>query len=477
MKNLSDYIKNLEQKKDLVKIKQEIDPKIEITVIGEHFTRNNKEAILFENIKGSKFPLAVNLFGSKKRVSSAFGVSHIDEHAERIEGFIKPPKVSSIMDAVTMLPKFAEIRKFIPKTVKKAPCQEIVLKGESANLDILPIPTLWPKDAGPYICFGSTITNDPETGARNVGLYRLQKHDKKTLGMHWQLHKDGKRHEVKAKKKNEKIPVAIAIGGDPATMYSGSAPLPPGIDEFLLAGFLNKRPVEVVKCINSDIKVPAQAEFILEGWVDPNETKEEGPFGDHTGFYSHPGPYPVFHLELITHRKKAIFPHIIVGKPLQEDWFLGWATERIFLPLVKLFCPEIKDMHFPPEGVFHNMLLVSIKKNYPGQARKVIHAIWGIGLLSLTKFVVVVDDDVDVQNISETTFHALSNIDPKRDIVLDSGPVDVLDHASPVEGYGSKIGFDGTRKIKGESLIREWPEQVDIDQQKIDEILKKIKNN
>ncbi|MBD62132.1 menaquinone biosynthesis decarboxylase [bacterium] len=478
MKNLSEYIKHLEKKNQLKRISEEIDPKIEITVIGEHYTRNNKEALLFENIKGSNFPLAVNLFGSKDRVSQAFGVNHIDEHSERIEQLLKPPKVSGILDAMSMLPKFAELGKqLIPKTIKKAPCQEIVLKGDDANLDILPIPTLWPKDAGPYICLGSTITNDPETGSRNVGLYRLQKHDKKTLGMHWQLHKDGKRHEVKASQKKEKIPVAIAIGGDPATMYSASAPLPPGIDEYLLAGFLNKKPVEVVKCITSDIKVPAHAEFILEGWVDPDERREEGPFGDHTGFYSHPGPYPVFHLELITHRKKPVFPHIIVGKPLQEDWFLGWATERIFLPLVRLFCSEIKDMHFPAEGVFHNMLLVSIKKSYPGQARKVIHAIWGIGLLSLTKFIVVVDEDVDVQNPSETTFHALSNIDPQRDIVMDSGPVDVLDHASPVEGFGSKIGFDGTRKIKGESAIREWPEQVDIDQQKIDAILKKIKDN
>lgn len=462
-RDLRAWLAALETRGELARVADEVDPRFEITEIAQRATRAGGPAVLLENVKGHDLPVAVNLFGTEGRMADALGVSALDEIGGRIRDLLTPPRGAGLGEAAALFPKLLGAKGWFPKKVRKAPCQEIVLKGDDATLSALPIPTLWPGDAGPYVCFTQVITADPETGARNVGAYRCQVHDERTLGMHWQLHKDGKRHEDSARRRRERIPVAVALGGEPEAMYAATAPLPPGIDEYLFAGFIANRPVELAKAATSDLLVPARAEVVIEGTVDPEETMVEGPFGDHTGYYSHAGPYPVLRVEAITMRKDAVYPHIVVGKPLQEDWFLGRATERLFLPLVQLVVPEIIDMHFPPEGVFHNCLLVRIDKRYPGQARKVIHAIWGLGMLSLTKLVVVVDSDVDVQDASVAAFHALANVDPARDLVLDRGAVDVLDHASPVEGFGGKAGVDATRKVAGEGSIREWPAQVDAD--------------
>ncbi|MBC8514293.1 menaquinone biosynthesis decarboxylase [bacterium] len=476
-KDLRDFLALMENKGDLLRIEDEVDIHLEMTEIGQQTTRQGGPALLFESPRGHTTPVGLNLFGSKERMASALGVEDLEEIADRLRGYLKPPSGAGLGEALGILGKIAHAKRFFPKTIRKAPCQEVVLEGENATLDILPIPTMWPGDAAPFVCFTQVITKDPETGTRNVGAYRLQKFDDKTLGMHWQLHKDGKRHQEGAKKRGERMEVAVALGGPPAAMYAATAPLPPGIDEYLFAGFLQDSPLEMVKAKSVDLEVPARAEYIIEGWVDPEETRIEGPFGDHTGYYSHPGPYPVLHLTAITHRKNPIYPHILVGKPLQEDWFLGYATERFFLPLIQLLVPEIVDWHFPPEGVFHNALLVSINKEYAGQARKVIHAIWGIGMLSMTKLVVVVDGDIDVQNPSEAVFHALANTDAARDLIVDTGAIDVLDHSTPVEGFGGKVGVDATRGMEGENLVRPWPGQVDMDPkvtERLQPLLKKL---
>jgi 4-hydroxy-3-polyprenylbenzoate decarboxylase len=379
------------------------------------------------------------------------------------------------MGKLAMLPKLAEMAKFPPRTRSgRAPCQQVVLRGGEIDLDRIPMLQTWPGDGGRYLTLPMVITRDPGRGARNVGMYRVQQMGKQHLAMHWQRHKTGAAHWRELAARGEKMPVAIALGGDPAAIYSGSAPLPPGIDEFLFAGFLRRTPVELVSALTSDLEVPAEAEIVIEGEIDPAEALVmEGPFGDHTGFYSLADLYPRVHVTAITMKEKPIYPATLVGRPPMEDYWLGHATERIFLPLLKLTVPEIVDYHMPAAGIFHNLVFVSINKQYPGQAYKVMHAMWGMGLMSLSKVLVVVDHDVNVHDADEVWWVTLNNIDPKRDVEFARGPVDVLDHASQEFTFGSKMGIDATRKWPEEGFHRQWPEKIVMDEatrRKIDEI-------
>ncbi len=476
-KNLSEFISELDRRGELKRIKAPADPHLEITEIADRVMKANGPALLFEQPKGSSVPLAINLFGTKRRMEMALGVGDLNEIPARIEKLMEIPNPTGLIEKLMLLPKLAEMAQFPPKTVSRAPCQEVVIK-ENPSLDLLPILHCWPKDAGKYITLGATITRSRAAPAarhflgskdgaasvasrRNVGLYRLQVVDDKTLLMHWQLHKDGAEH-WRGYAKGEKMPVAIAIGGDPASVYVASAPLPPEIDEYLFAGFLRKEPVELVKGVTVDLEVPAQAEIIIEGYVQVGELQTEGPFGDHTGYYSLPEPYPVFHVTAITHRRNPVYLTTIVGKPPMEDLWLGKTTERCFLPLIRKIVPEILDMNFPAEGIFNNGVIVSIKKTYPGQARKVAHALWGLGQLMFTKVVILVDEGVDVHNLSEVAWLAFMNIDPKRDCFFVEGPVDTLNHASPEWNFGSKMGIDATRKFPEEGCPRGWPEMIEM---------------
>jgi 4-hydroxy-3-polyprenylbenzoate decarboxylase len=358
--------------------------------------------------------------------------------------------------------ELSELLRYRPKTVTSAACQEIVLTGEQVDLNDLPILKCWPEDGGRYITLPLVISRDPLRGTRNVGMYRIQVYDRNTAGMHWQIHKGGTEHQRRALEQGrQRMDVAVALGGSPACIYAGSAPLPPGIDEIMFAGWLGHERVEMVKCKTIDLEVPAHAEIVLEGWVDPAEQRLEGPFGDHTGYYSLADMYPVFHIQAITMRRKPIYPTTIVGLPPQEDYWLGKATERLFLPLMQLVVPEIVDVNMPAEGVFHNLVIVSIKKRFPGQARKVMYALWGLMLLSLSKYIWVVDEDVDVQNLSEVLFHVTSNTDPRRDAVIVEGPLDALDHATDKFAYGAKMGLDATRKRPDlDHFPHDWPNDI-----------------
>ncbi|MBI2251392.1 MAG: menaquinone biosynthesis decarboxylase [Armatimonadetes bacterium] len=448
----------LEKNGELKRVKALVSTDLEITEIADRMVKNNRPAIIFENIKESKIPLAINLFASFKRMNLALGVKNIEEIALRIEKALKIPALINFWDKIKMLPQILEFSKYLPLKTKKAPCQEIIIN--EPDLEILPILKCWPEDGGKFITLPLVFTKDPDTHQRNAGMYRMQVFNKKTTGMHWHTHKDGAVHYKKYQEKNLDMPVSVALGCDPATIYAATAPLPYGIDELLFAGFLKQEPVEVVKCITNDLEVPANAEIILEGYVDLKEKKLEGPFGDHTGYYSLADYYPVFHIKCITYRKNPIYPATIVGKPPMEDCFFGKATERIFLPLMKLLIPEIVDLNLPIEGVFHNCALVSIKKTYPGQAKKVMHAMWGLGQMMFTKIIIVFDKDTDIQNLSESSWKLYNNIDPKRDLVIVDGPVDILNHASPSLGYGSKLGIDATCKFKEEGMPREWPSEI-----------------
>ncbi len=457
-RNLSEFIADLERRGELKRVSVPVDPTLEITEIADRLIKSNGPALLFEKVNGSSIPLAINLFGTKSRMELGLGVKDLNEIAKRIEQLMEIPNPTGLMEKLSLLPKLAELGNFPPKIVSKAPCQEVVIK-DNPSLNLLPILQCWPDDAGKYITLGSTITRNKQSGRRNVGLYRLQVFDDKTLGMHWQPHKDGASH-WRGYAPGEKMPVAIALGGDPATVYVGSAPLPEGIDEYFFAGFLRNEPVELVKCVTVDLEVPAQAEIIIEGFVTVGERREEGPFGDHTGYYSLPEPYPVMKITAITHRKNAVYPTTIVGIPPMEDVWLGKATERIFLPLIQKILPEIVDMNFPPEGTFNNAVIVSIKKSYPGQARKVVHALWGLGQVMFTKVIIVVDDWVDVQNVAQVAWLGFMNIDPQRDCFFVEGPVDTLNHASPQWNFGSKMGVDATEKLPEEGHPRGWPDVI-----------------
>jgi 4-hydroxy-3-polyprenylbenzoate decarboxylase len=469
-RDLGDYIKRLEKERQLVRVKQRVSPDLEITEIADRVVKSGGPALLFENVEGSDLPVLINHFGTADRMAMALGAKSLDAIGAEIEGLVHTELPGSFGEKIAALGTLLRLNSSLPKTVKSSACQEVVHEGSDASLDFLPVLKCWPDDGGPFITLPMVFTKDPETGKRNVGMYRMHVYDSRTTGMHWHVHKVGARHYAEYEKRGERMPVAVALGGDPAITYSSTAPLPEDFDEMIFAGFLRKSPVEMIGCKSIDLEVPADAEIVLEGYVDPKERRVEGPFGDHTGYYSPAEPYPVFHLTCVTHRRDPIYPATIVGKPPMEDCFIGKATERIFLPLIKTQVPEIVDMNLPVEGIFHNLAFVSIKKRYPMQARKVVNALWGLGQMALTKTIVVFDEEVDVQNLSEVLWRLGANIDPKRDVFFTEGPVDALDHAAPQPLFGSKMGIDATRKIEGEGHPRPWPDEIKMSADVVDRI-------
>jgi 4-hydroxy-3-polyprenylbenzoate decarboxylase len=464
-KDLREFVKRLEAAGELKRISAEVDPVLEITEITQRVTRAGGPALLFERPKGSRIPLLINLLGSERRINLALETASLDEVASRIRGFLDMQAPQGLLDKIKMLPKLAELGSFFPKTVKAAPCKEVV-RREGFSLLEFPILHCWPKDAGRFITWPLVITRNPETGKRNVGVYRMQVFDEKTTGMHWQTQKHGAEHFRRARAENRhgRIDVAVAIGADPVTCLAGILPIPPDLDEMMFAGFLRREPVEMVPCETCALEVPAQAEIVLEGYVDLSELRVEGPFGDHTGFYSLEGEYPVFHVTCITQRRDPLYLTTIVGPPPQEDFYMGHAVERIFLPVMQMQYPEIVDIAMPAEGIFHNLMIVAIRKSYPGHARKIMNAIWSLGQAMLTKVVVVVDHDVNVQNWREVTWKTLCAIDPQRDIQFVLGPVDTLDHAARRQDFGSKMGIDATRKWPSEGFERPWPDEITMNE-------------
>ncbi len=474
--SVAEFVRAIDQMGELVRVSQPISVVKEIAEIADRCmkSRDGGPALLFEKPiledgTESGTPVAINLFGSMNRIRLALGVDDLDEIASRIEELIKVRVPEGWLEKISLLPKLAEITRFPPRTVKgKPPCQEIVLQGGDVDLTKLPITTCWPEDGGPYLTLPQVVTRDPESGVRNVGMYRVQVLGKDLMAMHWQRHKVGAAHWREMAARGEKMPVAMAVGGDPASIYAASAPLPPNIDEYIFAGFLRSHPVSLAKSVTSELKVPAEADLVIEGYIDPAEDLVlEGPFGDHTGFYSLADYYPAVHVTAVTMRDSPIYVTTIVGRPPMEDYYLGHATERIFLPLLRLTLPEIVDYHMPPAGIFHNLVFVSIDKQYPGQAWKVMNALWGMGLMSLAKVIIVVDKDVNVRDADEVWWVALNHIDPERDTRFSMGPIDVLDHSARSFTYGSKMGIDGTRKLKEEGFEREWPNRIVMDAETI----------
>src|SRR5437660_1985383 len=455
-RDLRDWIALLEREGELVRVSAEVDPHLEVTEIVDRTVKAGGPALLFENPAGSSHSLLINQFGTERRMCLAFGVDRLDDVAAKLEDVFEMQPPQGLVDKVRGLKKLKSIADSLPQTTRRGPCQELVLQNTDVDLRSLPIQTCWPGDAAPFITLPAVITKDPHRGTRNVGMYRMQVLDRATTAMHWRIHKDGRADYLAT---DGRIEVAVALGLDPVTTYAASAPLPKHIDELMLAGFLRGEPVQLVKGKTVELDVPANAEIVLEGYIDKDELTAEGPFGDHTGFYTPAEPFPVFHVTAVTMRADAIYPSIIVGKPPAEDAWLGKATERIFLPAIKMTVPEIVDYDLPVAGAFHNCAIVSIRKSFPGHARKVMHAIWGLGMLSLTKSVVVVDAHVDVHDYEEVTFYVGANVDPKRDVVLSEGPLDHLDHAPEHQFVGGKLGLDATAKLPEEGA-REWPEEI-----------------
>jgi 4-hydroxy-3-polyprenylbenzoate decarboxylase len=484
--NIGEFIAAIDRAGELVRISEPVKARLELCEIADRVMKqlDGGKALLFENVTldgggRSPYPVVINLFGSNRRMAMALGVADLDEIGCRITEMLDLKVPEGIMGKLSMLPRLLELGKFPPRVRGgKSASQEIVLRGEEIDLSKLPIITCWPEDGGPYITLPMVISKDPKRGIRNVGMYRVQVIGPRTLAMHWQRHKVGAAHWREMAEKGERMEVAIAIGADPASVYSASAPLPPTIDEFLFAGFLRKSPVALAKGVSCDLEVPAEAEFVIEGYIDPAEPLVvEGPFGDHTGFYSEADLYPQVHVTALTMRKNPVYATTIVGRPPMEDYYLGHATERIFLPLLKLTIPEIVDYHMPAEGIFHNLVFVSIDKQYPGQAYKVMNAMWGQGLMALAKVIVVVDKEVNVRNEKEAWWVALNHIDPERDVRFSMGPIDVLDHSSRAFTYGSKMGIDATRKWPEEGFTRNWPKVIEMDaetKQRVDAIWSKL---
>ncbi|MEP6904868.1 MAG: menaquinone biosynthesis decarboxylase [Gemmatimonadales bacterium] len=472
IENISQFIDAIDEAGELARISHPVAAKLELCEIADRVMKRpgGGRALLFENVTlddgtRSAFPVAINLFGSMSRMSLALGVSSLEEISARITELLALKVPDGLAGKLSMLPRLLEVAKFPPRVKGGTPpSQEIVWTGDQIDLRKLPIITCWPEDGGPYITLPMVISRDPKRDIRNVGMYRVQVLGPNTLAMHWQRHKVGAAHWREMAAAGKTMPVCIAIGADPASVYSASAPLPPTIDEFIFAGFLRREPVILAKALTCDLEVPAEAEFVIEGYIDPSEDLVvEGPFGDHTGFYSEADLYPLVHVTAITMRKSPVYATTIVGKPPMEDYYLGHATERIFLPLLKLTIPEIVDYHMPAEGIFHNLVFVSIDKQYPGQAYKVMNAMWGQGLMSLAKVLVIVDKEVNVQNEKEAWWVALNNIDPERDVRFSMGPMDVLDHSSRAFTYGSKMGIDATRKWPEEGFTRNWPKLIEMD--------------
>jgi 4-hydroxy-3-polyprenylbenzoate decarboxylase len=472
-RDLREFVRALEKEGELKRIGLEVDPVLEIAEVTQRVARDKQRrpnsvgpALLFEKPKGSRFPVLINAFGSVRRMELAFEVARLEEVADRIRGFLAIETPQGLFDRIKMLPKLAELGSFFPKSVKTGECKEVTAHRDQVNLLELPILKTWPQDGGRFITFPLVFTRNPETGKRNVGMYRMQVYDERTTGMHWQTQKHGAEHfrRARAKDPGGRIPVSVAIGADPATALAGMLPVPPDLDEMMFAGFLRRAPVELVACETNDLEVPANAEIVLEGYVSLNELRREGPFGDHTGFYSLEGEFPVFHVECVTRRQEPIYLTTVVGPPPQEDFYMGYAVERVFLPVMKMQYPEIADIAMPAEGIFHNLMIVAIRKSYPGHARKIMNAIWSLGQAMFTKVVVVVDHDVDVHNYNEVLWKSLCAIDPERDVQFSLGPVDTLDHAARMQDFGSKMGVDATRKWRSEGFLRPWPDEIVMDE-------------
>ena len=483
-----DFLVRLETAGELRRVTQPLATELEITEVADREMKKpgGGQALLIEqptvNGRVSPFPLVINTLGSDRRMALSLGANSIDEAAGELGSLLKAKPPASLTEVVKLLGTALDLRHAKPKQVKNGPCKQVVhkfdapsartepwppapdwrnpstLNPQPSTLLNLPIQQCWPLDGGRFITLPCVVTRDPDTGERNVGMYRMQVYDDCTTGMHWQLQKVGARHGRRYYETGTRMPVAVFLGGDPAFTFCATAPLPDGLDEFVLGGYLRKKSVELVRCETNDLEVPANADFIIEGYVDPKEPlRHEGPFGDHTGFYSLPEPYPVFHVTAITHRKDAVYPATIVGRPPMEDYYIGTASVKLFLPILKMTFPELVDLALPAEGVFHNLVFASIKKTYPMQAFKIMHGLWGMGQMMFTKYIVVVDDDVDVHNTSEVLFRLCANTDPQRDAILTKGPADVLDHATPELGVGTKMGIDATRKLPGEGHKRDWP--------------------
>jgi len=505
-----DFVARLDKAGELKRISQPVATELEITELADREMKSpgGGKALLFEkptvNGEVSPFPLAINTMGSHKRMAMSMGAESVDEVANELGALMKAKPPTSFRDAIKLLGQALELRHAKPKLVKDGPCKEVIHKfdesrktrveswpkapdilggasvlasrsGESVSSSVasphqptllnLPIQQCWPLDGGRFITLPCVVTKDPDTGERNVGMYRIQIYDDRTAGMHWQLQKVGARHGRRYYETGTRMPVSIFLGGDPVFNFAATAPLPDGLDEFLLAGYLRKKSVELVKCETNDLEVPANADFVVEGYVDPKEPlREEGPFGDHTGYYTLPEPYPVFHVTAITHRRDAVYPATIVGMPPMEDFYIGGASVKLFLPVFKMNFPEIVDIALPAEGVFHNLVFVSIRKTYPMQAYKIMHGLWGMGQMMFTKYIVVVDDDVDVHNTRDVLFHLCANTDPQRDSIFTKGPADVLDHATSEMAIGSKLGIDATKKLPGEGFKRAWPPLIRMDE-------------
>ncbi|MDP9111725.1 MAG: menaquinone biosynthesis decarboxylase [Candidatus Eremiobacteraeota bacterium] len=459
--SLRDYVDVLRKAGEVHTISAIVDPYLEISEITDRVVKAGGPALLFTNVKGSRFPVLTNQFGSQRRMALAFDAPALNDVAERMRRLlaIAPPESPSLGSKLGALKQLAPLAHAIPKTVRQARSQDVVVRDP--DLTRLPVLTTWPLDGGPFITLPLVITKDPRTNRLNIGMYRMQVYNARETGMHWQRHKQGRAH---AEAWGDKIPVAVAIGSDPVLTYAATAPLPPVLDEFSFAGLLRGKPVELVQAKTVDLRVPASAEFILEGYVDNTDLRTEGPFGDHTGVYSLADVYPTFHVTCVTHRRDPIYAATVVGKPPMEDAWLGKATERLFLPLLQMVLPEVTDMNLPVEGGFHNLAIVSIRKKYPGHAKKVMNALWGLGhMMMLTRMLVIVDDDIDVQDVRSVAWFALNNLAADRDIVMMPGPVDDLDHGSYNVAYGTKIGLDATRKNAAEGYEREWPPDIVMD--------------
>jgi 4-hydroxy-3-polyprenylbenzoate decarboxylase len=490
-----DFLNALEAANELIRIPQPVATELEITELADRQMKspNGGKALLIEKptVNGvvSPFPLAINTLGSWKRMALSLGAPSVDAAAAELGSLMKAKPPTSLREALKLLGTAMDLRHAKPKTVKIGPCKDVIHRFDAPitrtepwpnapdwqnpsalgprppTLLDLPILKCWPLDGGRFITLPCVVTRDPDTGERNVGMYRIQIYDDRTTGMHWQLQKVGARHGRRYYESGTRMPVAIFLGGDPMFTFAATAPLPDGLDEFLLAGYLRKKSIELVKCETNDLEVPANADFVIEGYVDPKEPlREEGPFGDHTGYYTLPEPYPVFHVTAVTHRKDAVYPATIVGIPPMEDFYIGGASVKLFLPIFKMNFPEIVDIALPAEGVFHNLVFVSIKKTYPMQAYKIMHGLWGMGQMMFTKYIIVVDDDVNVHNTSEVLFRLCANTDPQRDSIFTKGPADVLDHATSEIAIGSKLGIDATKKIPGEGFKRSWPPLIKMDE-------------
>jgi 4-hydroxy-3-polyprenylbenzoate decarboxylase len=490
-----DFVEALDKSGELKRISQPVATELEITELANREMKSpaGGKALLIEkptvNGDTSPFPVAINTMGSWKRMAMSMGADSVDDVAAELGALLKAKPPTNLRETVKLLGTALEMRHAKPKRVSNGPCKDIIHKVESAELRVeswplapdwkdpttfrsslptllnLPILKCWPVDGGRFITLPCVVTQDPDTGERNVGMYRIQIYDDRTTGMHWQLQKVGARHGRRYYETGTRMPVAIFLGGDPVFPFAATAPLPDGLDEFLLAGYLRKKSIELVKCETNDLEVPANADFVIEGYVDPREPlREEGPFGDHTGYYTLPEPYPVFHITAITHRKDAVYPATIVGIPPMEDFYMGGASVKLFLPIFKMNFPEIVDIALPAEGVFHNLVFVSIKKTYPMQAYKIMHGLWGMGQMMFTKYIIVVDHDVNVHSTSDVLFRLCANTDPRRDSIFTKGPADVLDHATSEIAVGSKLGIDATKKLPGEGFPRRWPPLITMDE-------------